>query len=91
MARAGPGVAPAGEPEPHAFGALFEMLVEMRGLSFRDVARRTGRAESTIRRLRAGDLVPERALIEQVARALDLPAANLAAIAGLDPADPGRG
>lgn len=37
-----------------------------------------------------GSLVPEGRLIEQVARALDLPAVNLAVIAGLDPADPGR-
>ncbi|GIM89301.1 helix-turn-helix domain-containing protein [Paractinoplanes toevensis] len=86
----GPGLAPAGEPEPHAFGAVFQLLAEMRGLSFKEVAHRTGRAESTINRLRAGALVPERMLIEELARALDLPAASLAVIAGLDPADPGR-
>lgn len=86
----GPASAPAGEPEPHAFGAVFRLLAEMRGLSFQDVARRTGRAASTIRKLDAGALVPERALIEQLARALDLPASDLAVIAGLDAADPGR-
>ncbi|MBB2947889.1 hypothetical protein FB565_007660 [Actinoplanes lutulentus] len=87
----GPGFAPAGEPEPHPFGAVFQMLVEMRGLSYQDMAMLTGRAISTIRGLRAGYLAPERAMVEEVARALDLPAASLAAIAGLDPADPGRG
>ncbi|WP_407651704.1 helix-turn-helix domain-containing protein [Actinoplanes sandaracinus] len=69
---------------------MFRLLAEMRGLPFQDVARRTGRAASTIRRLGAGALVPERALIEQLARALGLPASDLAVIDGLDPADPGR-
>ncbi|WP_165945782.1 helix-turn-helix transcriptional regulator [Micromonospora sp. KC606] len=86
----GPAVAPAGEPEPHPFGAVFQMLVEMRGLSLREVAWRAGRADSTIMKLRRGALVPERALINQLARALNVPAANLALIAEVDPADPGR-
>ncbi|XVV13762.1 helix-turn-helix domain-containing protein [Actinoplanes sp. CA-131856] len=85
----GPALAPAGESEPHPFGAVFRLLAEMRGLTIPQLARRTERAESTIRRLRAGGLVPERTLIEEVAHALDLPAADLAAIADLDPADPG--
>ena len=85
----GPAVAPTGEPEPHPFGAVFQMLVEMRGLSLREVAWRAGRADSTIMKLLHGALVPERALINQLARALNVPAANLALIAGVDPADPG--
>ncbi|WP_422771467.1 helix-turn-helix domain-containing protein [Plantactinospora sp. WMMC1484] len=86
----GPAVAPAGELEPHPFGAVFQMLVEMRGLSRGEVALRTGRAQATIMKLRHGALVPERALIEELARALNVPAANLALIAGVDSADPGR-
>ncbi|MEV4409378.1 helix-turn-helix domain-containing protein [Actinoplanes sp. NPDC049598] len=85
----GPALAPAGETDPHPFGAVFRLLVEMRGLSSDEMARRTGRAMTTIRKLRDGRLVPERALIEEVARALDLPSADLGMIAGLDPADPG--
>ncbi|GAA0489122.1 hypothetical protein Ade02nite_73270 [Paractinoplanes deccanensis] len=86
----GPALAPAGEREPHPFGAVFQLLVTMRGLRVQEVAWRTGRAVSTIRMLRDGRLAPERALIEEVALALDLPAEDLAVIAGLDPADPGR-
>ena len=86
----GPASAPAGEPEPHPFGVVFRLPAEMRGLSLPEVAGRTGRAMSTIRKLGAGALVPERALIEQLARALDVPVPELALIAGPDPADPGR-
>ncbi|MDG4778727.1 helix-turn-helix transcriptional regulator [Micromonospora sp. WMMD961] len=85
----GPAVAPAGEPEPHPFGAVFGMLVEMRGLSLREVAWQAGRAHSTIMKLRHGGLVPERGLIEQLAQALNVPAEDLTLIAGVDSADPG--
>ncbi|XVU26543.1 helix-turn-helix domain-containing protein [Actinoplanes sp. CA-054009] len=87
----GPALGAVGEPEPHPFGAVFRMLMELRGLSLEQVAQRTGRAMSTIKMLHAGRLVPERALIEQLARALELPVTRLATIAELDPADPGRG
>lgn len=86
----GPGIAPDGEPEPHPFGPVFRGLMEVRGLSVRQAARRSLRAESSINRLRAGNLIPHPALVADVARALDMPVEDLAVIAGLDPADLGR-
>jgi hypothetical protein len=86
----GPGLAPAGGPEPHPFGPVFRGLMEVRGLSVTQVARRSLRAESSINRLRAGNLIPHPALVADVARALDMPVEDLAVIAGLDPADLGR-
>jgi hypothetical protein len=86
----GPGLAPTGDPEPHPFGPVFRGLMEVRGLSVHQAARRSLRAESTIKRLRAGNVIPNPALVADVARALDMPAEDLAVIAGLDPADLGR-
>jgi hypothetical protein len=85
----GPGLAPAGEPEPHPFGPVFRGLMEVRGLSVRQAARQSLRAESSIKRLRVGNLIPHPALVADVARALEMPAEDLAVVAGLDPADLG--
>jgi hypothetical protein len=87
----GPALAPVGEPEPHPFGAVVRLLMESRGVPLAEVAHQTGRSMSTIRKLQDGRLVAERRLVDKLARALDLPAADLAVIAGLDPADPGWG
>jgi hypothetical protein len=86
----GPGLAPAGEPEPHPFGRVFRGLMEARGLSAEQAAERSWRARSTINRLRKGNLIPNPALVADVARALDMSVADLAVIAGLEPADPER-
>jgi len=64
--------------------------MEVRGLSVTQAARRSFRAESSINRLRVGNLIPHPALVADVARALDMTAEDLAVIAGLDPADLGR-
>lgn len=86
----GPGLAPEGEPEPYPFGPVFRGLMEVRGLSVMQAARRSLRAASSINRLRVGNLIPHPALVADVARALDMPVEDLAVIAGLDPADLGR-
>jgi|SRR4051794_18043400 hypothetical protein len=74
----------------HPFGPVFRGLIEVRGLSVRQAARRSLRAASSINRLPAGNLIPHPALVADVARALDMSIEDLAVIAGLNPADPGR-
>lgn len=82
----GPALAEAGAHEPHQFGAVLRKLMDNRGLSMKDVAVRTGRALSTIAGVRSGGRNPHPVLVQDLAGALELPAADLAAIAGVDPA-----
>ncbi|WP_155370223.1 helix-turn-helix domain-containing protein [Catellatospora vulcania] len=80
----GPALAEAGRTEPHPFGPLLRSLMDNRGLSIKDLARATGRAMSTIAALRGGGHSPHPVIVREVADALDLPAEDLAAIAGVD-------
>ncbi|MEO3747448.1 hypothetical protein [Plantactinospora sp. B5E13] len=85
----GPSVAAPGKPEPHPFGVVFSRLIDLRGISVRDMARGSFRSESTIRGLRAGGIVPHRAVLAYVPEVLGISAEDLAAIAGLDPEENG--
>ncbi|GHJ48302.1 hypothetical protein Cs7R123_56440 [Catellatospora sp. TT07R-123] len=80
----GPALAEAGSPERHPFGALLHRFMDNRGLSVKDLAHATGRAMSTIAGLRSGWRNPHPVIVQEVAEALDLPAADLAAIAGVE-------
>jgi hypothetical protein len=84
----GPALAEAGAPEPHPFGAVLHKLMDNRGVSVRDLAQRTGRAMSTIHSARAGGRNPHPVLVAEIARALGIPEADLAAVAGVDGVDP---
>jgi hypothetical protein len=79
-----PGLAAAGEPEPHPFGAVLGRLMDLRGISRREMAERCFRSQSTIAMLRAGVWNPDRKLVAELAAALDLSEQDLLAIAGLD-------
>ncbi|MDG4808743.1 helix-turn-helix transcriptional regulator [Micromonospora sp. WMMD1120] len=84
----GPALAEAGAPEPHPFGAVLRTLMDNRGVSVRELAVRTARAMSTIHAARAGSHNPHPVLVREIAGALGIPEADLAAIAGVDaPAD----
>ncbi len=80
----GPGITAPGRLEPHPFGPVFSRLMELRGISVGEMARQCGRAESTIMKLRHGRLTPHRALVAEVAEALKMSEADVAAIAGLE-------
>lgn len=80
----GPALAEAGTHEPHPFGAVLRRLMDNRGLSVKDVAVRTYRAMSTIHGARSGGRNPHPVLVREIARALDIPEADLIAIAGVD-------
>ncbi|OJF12090.1 hypothetical protein BG844_22615 [Couchioplanes caeruleus subsp. caeruleus] len=82
----GPALAEAGTPEPHPFGAALRKLMDNRGVSVKDLAMRTARAMSTINAVQTGWHNPHPVLIREIARALDIPEADLAAIAGVDDA-----
>ena len=82
----GPARAEAGAPELHPFGVVLSKLMDNRGLSVEDVARRTTRAMSTIKAARTGWHNPHPILVREIAHALDIPEADLAAIAGVDDA-----
>ena len=79
----GPARAAAGEPEPHPFGAVFAALMDRRGISEDQMARRSFLARSTIRMLRHGIWNPHRDQVAALAVALDMPEQDLLAIAGL--------
>ncbi|RKS79885.1 hypothetical protein BZB76_1364 [Actinomadura pelletieri DSM 43383] len=74
----------AGQLEPHPFATIFARLMDVRGISPRQVARLTFRAEATIRGLSGGSRNPHTVLVREVAGALGLSEADLRAIAGLD-------
>jgi hypothetical protein len=80
----GPAVFPAGEPEKYPFGALLGSLMTSRGVSVTELARRTERAMSTIAAVASGYRPPSRSLVEDIAAALGIPAADLLAISGLE-------
>ncbi|GIJ28454.1 hypothetical protein Vqi01_36160 [Micromonospora qiuiae] len=84
----GPALAKAGAPEPHPFGAVLCKLMDNRGVSVKELALRTARAMSTINAARTGWHNPHPVLVGEIAGALGVPAADLAAIAGVD-APPG--
>ncbi|WIM92497.1 helix-turn-helix transcriptional regulator [Actinoplanes oblitus] len=79
----GSALAEAGTHEPHPFGAVLSKLMDNRGPSVMDVAMRTYRAMSTIHAVQRGGRNPHPVLVREIARALDLPEADLTAIAGL--------
>jgi hypothetical protein len=56
------------------------------GVSVKDLAIQTGRAMSTINAARTGVRNPHSVLVREIARALGMPTADLAAIAGVDDA-----
>lgn len=80
----GPALSAAGTHEPHQFGAVLRKLMDSRGLSVKDVARLTSRAMSTIYAAQSGGRNPHPILVREIARALDIPEADLVAIAGVD-------
>ncbi|GIH16634.1 helix-turn-helix domain-containing protein [Rugosimonospora africana] len=80
----GPALAEAGAPEPHPFGAVLRKLMDNRGVSVRKLAMDTGRAMSTTNAARTGWHNPHPVLVREIARALGIPEADLAAVAGVD-------
>ncbi|GAA1027614.1 hypothetical protein GCM10009557_09680 [Virgisporangium ochraceum] len=70
--------------DPHPFGSIFAALMDRRGISRREMARRCYLAESTVAKMRAGYLVPrQRRRVVDLAAALEMPVGDLMAIAGL--------
>ncbi|SNT58538.1 Helix-turn-helix domain-containing protein [Asanoa hainanensis] len=78
-----PGSTPAGEPEQDPFAALVRVLMDVRGLRIRDVARGAFLSEATIRCLRGG-WSPDPVVARRVAEALDVTPEELLAAAGHD-------
>ncbi|MEV2240442.1 hypothetical protein [Micromonospora sp. NPDC049891] len=87
----GPALAKAGAPEPHPFGAVLCKLMDSRGVSVKELAVRTVRAMSTINAARTGGHNPHPVLVGEIAGALGIPEADLAAIAGIDAPTGGSG
>jgi hypothetical protein len=85
----GPALAEAGAPEPHPFGAVLRKLMDNRGVSVKELAIRTARAMSTINAARTGWRNPHPVLVQEIARALGIPEADLAAVAGVEDATVG--
>jgi DNA-binding XRE family transcriptional regulator len=85
----GPALAEAGAWEPHPFGAVLRKLMDNRGVSVKELAMQTGRAMSTIKAVRTGRYNPHPVLAREIARALGMPEADLAAVAGVDDATVG--
>jgi lambda repressor-like predicted transcriptional regulator len=81
-----PALAPTGAVEPHPFGAVLRRLMDHRGVSMRELAFRTRRSMSTIVSAQAGGHNPHPVLVREIAHALEIPPADLAAIAGVDDA-----
>ncbi|WP_144122721.1 helix-turn-helix domain-containing protein [Catellatospora sichuanensis] len=80
----GSAVAEAGKPEPHPFAALLRGFMDNRDMSVQDLAYATERAMATIAALRHGAHSPHPVIVAELARALDLPAGDLAVIAGVE-------
>jgi hypothetical protein len=80
----GPALSEAGTHERHPFGAVLRKLMDNRGISVKELARRTSRAMSTIYAAQSGGRSPHPILVQEIARALDIPEADLVAIAGVD-------
>jgi len=77
-----PALAEAGTPEPHPFGVVLRKLMDNRGVSVTELARQTARSMSTINAARTGWHNPHPVLVREIARALGIPEADLAAMAG---------
>ncbi|WP_211268788.1 helix-turn-helix domain-containing protein [Actinoplanes subtropicus] len=73
---------------PPDFGSVLRGLMENRNLSPSSLSRASARAESTIRRLLAGDLEPRADLIQDIAPVLQISLADLLVIAGLPSREP---
>ncbi|MFC4998253.1 helix-turn-helix domain-containing protein [Dactylosporangium cerinum] len=82
----GPALGRPGRAEPHPFGAVLHRLMVNRGISATDLATKMGYSIATVTSLRAGARSPHPVLVRNIARALDIPEADLAAIAGVDTA-----
>jgi hypothetical protein len=80
----GPAASPPGEPEPLPIGAVISTLMISRDVSIGELARRTGRAMSTINGAISGRRHPGRQLLVEIAAALDIPEADMLAIANLE-------
>ncbi|MER7849789.1 XRE family transcriptional regulator [Kitasatospora sp. NPDC096077] len=80
----GPATVPAGRPEPHPFARLFTGLMDLRGISVKEMALATARSMSTIHMLRGGSTNPDPELVQEVAWALGMTEADVRVIAGLD-------
>ncbi|MEV0842266.1 hypothetical protein AB0I55_22350 [Actinocatenispora sera] len=69
----------------HRFADILQGLMDNRGLLPRAVSRASARAESTILQLLHGSLPPSPELVRDIAPVLQIPEADLLAIAGLEP------
>jgi hypothetical protein len=85
----GPALGESGVREPHPFGAVLSALMANRSVSVRRLARQILRSEATIHVARAGSYNPHPVLVWEIAQALEIPAADLAAIAGVEEAPAG--
>jgi transcriptional regulator with XRE-family HTH domain len=65
------------------FGTILQGLMDNRRLSVRAVSRASGLAESTIKQLVDGRIVPTYQILEDIAPALQLSVADLLVIAGV--------
>ncbi|MFC8270802.1 multiprotein-bridging factor 1 family protein [Streptomyces cinereoruber] len=79
----GPAVAPTGQSEPHPFGRMLTGLMDLRGISVKDMARTAGLSMSTVRMLRRGRN-PNLLQARLIAGILDMSEADVRVIAGLD-------
>ncbi|WP_430784177.1 helix-turn-helix domain-containing protein [Actinoplanes sp. G11-F43] len=75
--------------DPHPFGSILSALMDRRGISPAELARRCGLAMTTVRKLRAGHMVPrDPRRAADLAAALGMPAGDLMAIVGMpEPAE----
>ncbi|NUT22573.1 MAG: XRE family transcriptional regulator [Hamadaea sp.] len=78
-----PASTPADQPEPHPFGAVLTTLMDTRGIGIKEMAMHSGRAMTTIHGLRTGWLNPNPVFVREIAAALGMAEADIAAIAGL--------
>lgn len=71
------------------FAEILQGLMGNRRLTPRAVSRASGRAESTIRQLLSGKVLPTVEMIQDISPVLEMPVADLRVIAGL-PDEPAR-
>ncbi|MFJ6943253.1 helix-turn-helix domain-containing protein [Streptomyces wuyuanensis] len=71
------------------FGEILQGLMENRHLTPKSVSRASGRAESTIRQLLSGRVLPSVEIVQDISHVLEVSAADLRVIAGL-PDEPPR-